>query len=182
MIRRKTGIHQLYSAHPEYADLALWGRKSDPVTRRGFLHGSGYAALSAVLGASIPFASLMPAGLIPAALAESDQPFEIPGKEGLVVLNDRPINAETPPWLLDDKITPAARMFVRNNGIPPDFDIDPEAWTLKIACNDGKMSLGNEWQADSPVAWLSSEVGMWRIARPGMAAHSERLRLRVADA
>ena len=129
----KTGIHQLYSAHPEHADFALWGRKSDPVTRRGFLQGSGYAAMSAALGASIPFASLMPAGLIPAALAQSDLPFEIPGKEGLVVLNDRPINAETPPWLLDDKVTPASRMFVRNNGIPPDFAIDPEAWTLEIA-------------------------------------------------
>lgn len=129
----KTGIHPLYSAHSEHADFALWGRKSDPVTRRGFLQGSGYAAMSAALGASIPFASLMPAGLIPAALAQSDQPFEIPGKEDLVVLNDRPINAETPPWLLDDKVTPASRMFVRNNGIPPDFAIDPEAWTLEIA-------------------------------------------------
>ena len=129
----KTGIHKLYSAHREYADFALWGRKSDPVTRRGFLQGSGYAAMSAALGASIPFASLMPTGLIPAALAQSEQPFEIPGKEGLVVLNDRPINAETPPWLLDDKVTPASRMFVRNNGIPPDFAIDPEGWTLEIA-------------------------------------------------
>ena len=133
MMRKKTGIHQLYSAQPEHADLALWGRQSNPLTRRGFLQGTGYAAMSAALGASIPFASLMPAGLIPAALAQSDQPFEIPGKEGLVVLNDRPINAETPPWLLDDKVTPASRMFVRNNGIPPDFEIDPESWTLEIA-------------------------------------------------
>ena len=38
----------------------------------------------------------MPAGLIPDALAQSDEPFEIPGKEGLVILNDRPVNAETP--------------------------------------------------------------------------------------
>ncbi len=126
----KNGMHQLYPAH---ADYALWGRNSDPVTRRGFLQGSGCAAISAALGASIPFAWLMPAGLIPAAPARSDQLFEIPGKEGLVVLNDRPINAETPPWLLDDEVTPASRMFVRNNGIPPEFDIDPEAWTLAIA-------------------------------------------------
>jgi DMSO/TMAO reductase YedYZ molybdopterin-dependent catalytic subunit len=70
--------------------------------------------------------------LIPAAFAQSEEPFEIPGKEGLVVLNDRPINAETPPWLLDDKVTPAARMFVRNNGIPPVVDINPETWSLEI--------------------------------------------------
>ena len=37
----------------------------------------------------------MPGGLIPAALAQTTEPFEIPGKEGLIILNDRPINAET---------------------------------------------------------------------------------------
>lgn len=31
----------------------------------------------------------MPQGLIPAALAQSGQAFEIPGKEGLIMLNDR---------------------------------------------------------------------------------------------
>ncbi len=61
----------------------------------------------------------MPGGLIPAALAATDEPFEIPGKDGLIVLNDRPLNAETPPHLLDDDIKPANRFFVRNNGIRP---------------------------------------------------------------
>jgi DMSO/TMAO reductase YedYZ molybdopterin-dependent catalytic subunit len=89
--------------------------------------------MTAALGATIPFASLMPGGLMPAALAQSVELFEIPGKEGLVVLNDRPLNAETPPWLLDDEVTPAKHMFVRNNGIPPVVDSDPEAWTLEIA-------------------------------------------------
>lgn len=133
MSRRKTGIHELYGKDPQQADLALWGRKADPLSRRGFLQGSGYAAMSAALGAAIPFASLMPGGLIPAALAQSDAPFELEGKEGLVVLNDRPINAETPAWLLDDEVTPAARMFVRNNGIPPEPSTDPENWQLEIA-------------------------------------------------
>lgn len=133
MSRKRTGIHQLYSENPGQADRVLWGRKVDPLTRRGFLQGSGYAAMTAALGATIPFASLMPGGLIPAALAQSEQAFEIAGKEGLVVLNDRPVNAETPPWLLDDKVTPAARMFVRNNGIPPKGNIDPETWTVEIA-------------------------------------------------
>ena len=133
MSRKKTGIHQFYSINPEQADLKLWGRKTDPLTRRGFLRGTGYAAMSTALGAAIPFAALMPGGLIPAALAQSEQPFEIPGREGLIVLNDRPINAETPPWLLDDQVTPAKYMFVRNNGIPPEMPIDPEAWPLEIA-------------------------------------------------
>jgi len=40
------------------------------------------------------------------------------GKDGLTLLNDRPLNMETPPHLLDDKITPANRFFIRNNGLP----------------------------------------------------------------
>ncbi len=129
----KRGIHELYSADPIAADEQLWGRKSDPITRRGFLTGSSLIAMSTAIGASIPFAHLMPGGLIPAALAQSDEPFEIPGKEGLVILNDRPINAETPAHLLDDRITPAKRLFIRNNGIPPvTANIDPEAWQLQF--------------------------------------------------
>ena len=76
----KRGIHRLYAEDPTTADQQLWGRKVDPVSRRGFLRGSGLAAMSAVVGASIPFAKYMPAGLIPAALAQSDEPFELPGK------------------------------------------------------------------------------------------------------
>ena len=93
---KKRGIHELYNADPVAADEIVWGRKTDPVTRRGFLTGGGLVAMSAAVGASIPFARFMPGGLIPAALAQTDEPFEIPGKEGLIVLNDRPINAETP--------------------------------------------------------------------------------------
>ena len=57
-------------------------------------------------------------------------------KDKLTLLNDRPINAETPPHLLDDAITPTSRHFVRNNGIPPDLsDIDSNKWLLKINGN-----------------------------------------------
>ena len=57
-------------------------------------------------------------------------------KDKLTLLNDRPINAETPPHLLDDAITPTARHFVRNNGILPDLsDIDANKWLLKINGN-----------------------------------------------
>jgi hypothetical protein len=81
----KRGIHRLYDEDPTSADLQLWGRKVNPVSRRGFLRGSGLAAMSAAVGASIPFANYMPGGLIPAALAQSDEPFELPGKSGLTV-------------------------------------------------------------------------------------------------
>ena len=81
MTRRKMGIHRLYSGDPEQADRLLWGRETKAVSRRGFLSGAGYAAMTAAVGAAIPFADLMPGGLIPAALAQSDEPFEIPGPE-----------------------------------------------------------------------------------------------------
>ncbi|MCH8248603.1 MAG: sulfite oxidase [Proteobacteria bacterium] len=129
----KKGLHELYAKNPEMADELLWGRKIDQVSRRGFLRGSGLAAMTAVLGASIPFARYMPGGLIPAALAQSDESFSIPGKSGLIILNDRPINAETPAHLLDDPITPASRLFVRNNGVPPStWDINPLEWRVYI--------------------------------------------------
>ncbi|MDH3546326.1 MAG: molybdopterin-dependent oxidoreductase, partial [Gammaproteobacteria bacterium] len=127
------GIHELYRIDAEAADRKLWGRETSALTRRGFLRGTGLAAMSAALGASIPFAEFMPGGLIPAALAQSDESFSIPGKSGLTILNDRPINAETPAHLLDDRITPASRLFVRNNGIPPvTDDIDPLEWRLDV--------------------------------------------------
>ncbi|MFA9374854.1 MAG: sulfite oxidase [Poseidonibacter sp.] len=89
--------------------------------------------MAAVVGSNIPFGANMPSGLIPAALANSDLPFKIEGKDGLIYLNDRPINAETPPHLLDDEFTPAKHFFVRNNGVPPAKTNDPENWTLEIA-------------------------------------------------
>ena len=141
MSEEKRGIHELYEADPIEADELVWGRKTNPVTRRGFLTKGGLVAMSTAVGASIPFAHLMPGGLIPAALAQTDEPFTIPGKEGLIVLNDRPINAETPAHLLDDKVTPGKYLFVRNNGRPPAMaNIDAQTWRLEI----GGESAGQE--------------------------------------
>ncbi|TNF54726.1 molybdopterin containing oxidoreductase [bacterium] len=134
------GIHELYSESPERADLMAWGRIADPVTRRGFLKKSGLFAMMAYLGSAIPFSDLMPSGLIPAPLAYATEPFMIPGKNGLVVLNDRPLNAETLPHFLDDEITPKDRLFIRNNGIPPD-KIDPKTWALSIEGESVKKSV-----------------------------------------
>ena len=134
MRKNERGIHELYAEDPESADSILWGRKADSVSRRGFLSRSALTAMSAVLGSKIVFWNEMPSGLIPVALAQSPEPFRLKGKHPeLTVLNDRPINAETPPHLLDDAITPANRLFVRNNGHPPPLaSIDPATWTLEI--------------------------------------------------
>ncbi len=133
-MRGSQGIHGLYRKHPLRADRLLWGRVPDPRSRRGFLRGAGLAAMAGALGAAIPFARWMPGGLVPAAYAQTAEPFSIPGKDGLRVLNDRPLNAETPAHLLDDAVTPVERLFVRNNGVPPLTEgIDAYAWVVKVA-------------------------------------------------
>ena len=131
--RYKIGIHKLYAEDPIKADKSIWGRLTDPLTRRGFLKNSGLMAMTGALGSSIPFANNMPAGLIPAAFAQTNDEFEIFGKEGLKILNDRPLNAETPAHLLDDRVTPSSRLFIRNNGIPPSLpEVKPADWVLKV--------------------------------------------------
>jgi sulfite oxidase len=126
----KQGIRELYALDPLRADRLLFGRTSDPLTRRGFLSGLG--VMSAMLGAEVVFGRFMPAGVIPAALAQETSEFTLAGKHpGLIVLNDRPLNAETPAHLLDNRITPADRLFVRNNGIPP-VDLNLDSWSLSI--------------------------------------------------
>ena len=130
--QKKVSIRSLYAEDPIEADRQLWGRESDPVSRRGFLKKGALALMGSVLGANIVFADRMPAGLIPAALLEPEADFAITGKDpGLIVLNDRPLNMEAPAHLLDDAVTPASRFFVRNNGIPPK-DINLSTWTLII--------------------------------------------------
>jgi DMSO/TMAO reductase YedYZ molybdopterin-dependent catalytic subunit len=133
---RKTerGICELYESDPERADWVVFGRRAES-GRRGFLKGAGLASMAALVGGTLPFHRHMPAGLIPAALADTTAAFEIEGKDGLSVLNDRPLNAETPAHLLDDAVTPTARHFIRNNGVPPE-DVDPAAWRLTV---DGEV-------------------------------------------
>ena len=132
------GICELYEQDPEAADYKVFGRVAHG-DRRGFLKGAGLAAMGAVVGGTIPFHRNMPGGLIPAALAEDLKDFKLVGKDGLTVLNDRPINAETPPHLLDDDVTPNNRHFVRNNGLVPDMadQMDATAWTLTV---DGEVN------------------------------------------
>jgi DMSO/TMAO reductase YedYZ molybdopterin-dependent catalytic subunit len=130
---RFRGLHETYARDPLAADERIWGRRSHPLTRRGFFGQSGLATLAAALGAPLVFRDQFPAGLLPAALAQAAEPFAIEGKDGLVYLNDRPVNAETPAHLLDDDVTPAHRLFIRNNGHPPALEtLDPRTWTLRV--------------------------------------------------
>jgi len=103
------------------------------LSRRALFTGAGTAAFAAALGLPIPFARFLPKGVIPVALAQDG----LSGKEGLTILGDRPLNAETPGHLLDENITSAAHMFVRNNGLTPSLsDEDIANWTLSI---DGEV-------------------------------------------
>jgi len=124
---KKRSVQEFFTDDPEKADKEFFGRVANP-DRRGFLKRTGLATMAAMVGTSIPFHRNMPIGFVPAAMAQENVLF---GKDGLTLLNDRPLNAETPPELLDDAITPTSRHFIRNNGIPPE-DVDPTNWTLTI--------------------------------------------------
>ncbi|MBB3021200.1 DMSO/TMAO reductase YedYZ molybdopterin-dependent catalytic subunit [Microvirga lupini] len=58
------------------------------------------------------------------------------GKDGLSLLGDVPLVAETPEELLDDETTPIARFFVRNNGLLPQPVTDVDGWTFTV---DGEV-------------------------------------------
>ncbi|MBF0424750.1 MAG: sulfite oxidase [Magnetococcales bacterium] len=128
------GLLQQFATDPEAADREVFGRVAC-ADRRGFLKGAGLATMSAMLGATIPFARNMPSGFIPVALAE-EALAGIAGKEGLALLGDKPLNLETPAHLLDDAVTSTARHFVRNHGTVPE-NVDAAAWTLTI---DGEVT------------------------------------------
>ena len=152
-------LDELYDQDPERADAAVFGRKTG-VDRRGFLGRAGLAAMGAAVGGSIPFASSMPGGLMPAALAQpapaappaqpappaapkGPQLLKFPGKdEHLVVLGERPLVAETPPELLDDATTPIGKFYIRNNGQLPEPVTNPDGWKISI---DGEVNKPTEF-------------------------------------
>ena len=96
-------------------------------TRRGLLGGFALASTASFLGVTIPLQLTATRALA----TESADALAVEGKDGLRVLNDRPLNAETPAHLLDDPITPTTRHFIRNNGMEP-LEVDADAWTLTI--------------------------------------------------
>ena len=158
---KERGFFELYRDDPERADALVFNR-------RGVLKGAGLATMGAMVGGAIPFSGNMPAGFIPAALAQGSAAapkiLKMDGKAALVILGDKPLVAETPEHLLDDDITPNDKIFIRNNGIVPDaFAGDPNSWVLTI---DGevntplKLTLGDLKQKFKPVTYaLQMECG-----------------------
>lgn len=135
-------IHEAYFRDSEKADLDIFGRVINPETRRGFLNKVGMLTMAGVVGSNIPFLDNYPSGLIPAALANSDLPFEVKGKDGLIYLNDKPINAETPPHLLDEDFTSKEHLFIRNNGNPPEEKLTTQntnSWSFEIIADEGTV-------------------------------------------
>lgn len=97
--------------------------------RRAFLKQSSLVALAAAMGTNIVFANKMPKGYVPLLFDEKDA---LKGKSlEMIVQGDKPWNVESPVHLLDDRITPVDKMFIRNNGLIPET-IDVASWTLTI--------------------------------------------------
>jgi sulfite oxidase len=119
---RDEGLTELMR-DPERADWWLSRRR---LLASGLASGLGLLARRV----PVPAAATLPAGWLPAAWAEAAPDALLAAKPGLRLLNDRPLNAETPAHLLDDPVTPASRLFVRNNGLPPRPDATP--WTLRV--------------------------------------------------
>ena len=116
-------------------------------SRRRFLGSSGLAAIGAVIGGvlplsrngiGIPQAHAQAAPAAAPAAAKGPQLLKFPGKnEGLVVLGEKPLVAETPESLLDDDTTPIEKFYIRNNGQIPEEAKDPDAWKITI---DGEVN------------------------------------------
>jgi len=100
-----------------------------PFNRRKFLKKSVLLSFSGMIGTEIVFASKMPDRYVPILIEEQDSLKSLGKDPALKVLNDRPWNVETPIHLLDDKITPADKMFIRNNGLVPE-EINVSEWKL----------------------------------------------------
>lgn len=131
MPSRERNLNELYARGPDHDDARLWGRR---------------AVHAAAAGADYP--------------GGVDRAGRDPGKEGLVILNDRPVNAEKPAHLLDDPVTPVVRLFVRNNGIPSSMtDIDPVRWVLEINGDPSKAPISRgvpvhkAMEDESLIAW-----------------------------
>lgn len=114
--------------------------KKNSINRKEFITKTGLGVAAALIGSKIVFADNLPNELEPIAVEENTFTETVPGKDkNLIILNNKPWNAETPVHLLDPKYTPASLLFVRNNGIPP-TDIDPSTWTLTIEGESAKTT------------------------------------------
>ncbi len=132
-----------HGASPQ--DLEIFDEVS---SRRQFFGqvGKGGAALALLgfgAGTEAALQGLFGRGMIPAAWAnegvditddEAKKVLADAGKEGLIVYNERPLNAETPAHLMGDAVTPVKRHFIRNNDRVSERALrkDPQGWKLEI--------------------------------------------------
>jgi len=102
--------------------------RSDGADRRGFLRAAGLAAVGTALTgggayaqapATAPAAPPQPPPTPPAQ--QGPRLLQMPGKARIVVLQDRPLVAQTPENMLDDDTTPTDKFYVRNNGLIPEI-------------------------------------------------------------
>ncbi len=110
--------------------------------RRSFLKQFSMVGLGCFLGTPYLLSGNKKLEDLPKISLKDSAVINLPEKHaGLTVLNDRPINAETPPHLLDHQVTPNDVFFVRNNGIPPEKpSIDLSTWTLTIDGESAKQA------------------------------------------
>src|ERR1700716_1549533 len=80
--KTQRSLEELYQDDRERADAVAFGRRTG-LDRRGFLGATGLDAMGGAVGCSIPFAEhmqarLIPAALIPAAMAQTPPPSAAP--------------------------------------------------------------------------------------------------------
>lgn len=132
MNRKFLGLQKLGFLKRKDLGKKLW--KDIHNSRRGFIKKAGLTSLFYFLGGGVNYADKF----------ESKRTLQgnssLKGKHPeLVLLNDRPLNAETPAHLLNDTVTPAKMLFVRNNGIVPK-EINPNEWILTIEGESARQS------------------------------------------
>jgi sulfite oxidase len=105
--------------------------KGEDKQRRNFIKKSTFSVLASLLGMDIVFADKIPNDYQPIWFQENESLKSLGKDLDLTVLNDRPWNVETPAHLLDDNVTPASKMFIRNNGLLPE-KVNIQDWSLTI--------------------------------------------------
>lgn len=104
--------------------------------RRNFMQ-KGLFSIVALWGSKVGFAKekSLPENVMSSRINLDELPT---GKDKeMLLLNDRPLNIEAPAHLLDDEVTTAEKMFVRNNGNLPE-SIDVAKWTLEVSGESAK--------------------------------------------
>ena len=128
----KRSKHHMHNPLKETHASSAKGNEVFVASRRRFITKSALAALGTVIGSPIVFGRFLPEGVIPVVIDPEFGNDILSGKHpDMIVRNKRPWNIESPVHLLDDAVTPADKMYVRNNGNLPE-NPDASTWELVI--------------------------------------------------